>query len=1064
MAELTANALEALEKRYFIKDKKGKPENFTGMCTRVAAFTASVEKEDKEKWAKDFFEMMYNLQFLPNSPTLMNAGTDAPMCSACFVLPVHDDIQSIFDEMKHAAMIHKLGGGTGFSFTELRREGAMVGKRNGVASGPISFMEIYDKATGTMKQGGTRRGANMGILRVDHEDILKFIDVKSDPNKLNNFNLSIAFTDKFMKSVIKGKSEALEVWNKFIKRSWEAGEPGAFFIDTAQKANPIPKTETIIATNPCVMETTLVDTPNGQVPVESLKVGDLVSTLHPKGYEPIDSIEVHEDTPVFEVTFSDGGVQWVTAAHRYHAITKIEKPSGATFSKNIMRKRLDELKIGDKIQVKPVEMVGDIDYEHEHYCLGQAIGILVGDGSYSEDQGLKNEFRVSSNSEEAVYNSKLIELFVQLGSKLKNSYTGENSKSITFTFEDNGLIEMLRLKRAYSEAKELPTNVFNNKNMLCGVISGLLMSDGNVNLTANYPQIRHKTCSGILAGQIRNALISLGIHGRAYWSFFDDGGVIGGRKIHREHPIYEIVIGGSDCIQYGKVVYNCFHDIKLAKLKKIIYSNNCTGDVRYAEIIGINKFKNAKVYDLHCKESDTWITSGYVQQGCGEVPMGPYNACILGSINLSKCVKTGKKGLEIDWTLLERLTYLGVRFLDNIIDAQCYPLPEIEEMVKKTRKIGLGIMGWADLLIILGIKYDTLKAVKLAERVMGFINDTAHKASIELGKQRGIPEACEVHGLNYRNATCTCIAPTGTLSIIAGCSSSGEPIFMLAGHTNRLETQQEYSHPLAAEFKQKYPDKQLPDYFVIANDISPDWHVKMQAAFQRHTDLAVSKTINFDNRASEEDISKAFLLAYKMGCKGLTVYRDGSRTNQVLNGLKKAKENGELKEFSYTETIAPKLPPMLQGERHKIKISVPLENQESEIIKGYIGVNFWPESKIPCEILYTMKSKYLEIMLAKQPIVSQLLEIVMTGTSKMLAHKVPLRYVIKWLEDLPNQWMFSIPAQVAKILKNYLGEVNKTLDAEGKDIPCPIEGCTGKIIYESGCWHCDKCGYSEKCS
>jgi ribonucleoside-diphosphate reductase alpha chain len=567
--KLPLNAILVLERRYLRKDERGRVIESTGqLFRRVAKGIAAIEKRygkseaEVEKFEEAFYKIMTNRKFIPNSPTLMNVGTELGQLSACFVLPIEDSIESIFDTLKATALIHKTGGGTGFSFSRLRPRGDVVKTTGGIASGPISFAKIFDTATEVIKQGGRRRGANMGILRVDHPEILDFIVAKEKEGILRNFNISVAITDKFMNAVEKDAEfelinprngavmdslKARVIWNLIIMMAWKNGEPGVIFIDTINKHNPTPLLGEIEATNPC-----------------------------------------------------------------------------------------------------------------------------------------------------------------------------------------------------------------------------------------------------------------------------------------------------------------------------------------------------------------------------GEQPLLPYESCNLGSIDVSKFVTDEGK---IDWDSLREVVRLAVRFLDNVIDANVYVLPQIEKITKGNRKIGLGIMGFADMLIKLGIPYNSKEALQTAEELMKFITTEGRKMSVELGEEKGSFPNFEgsIWAENYqtmRNATVTTIAPTGTISIIAGCSQGIEPLFAICYVREVAESlgrslievnplfeqialrEGFYSEELMKTIARKtsiQDVREIPEdirrVFVTAHDISAEWHVRMQAAFQKYTDNAVSKTINFPNWATPHDIEKAFWLAYKLGCKGITVYRHGSRQVQVLRPI-----------------------------------------------------------------------------------------------------------------------------------------------------------------------------------
>ena len=560
--DINENAMKVLEARYIARDEAGAPqETVEGLFRRVARAVAAADaewagREGTERSEELFFYMMANLEFLPNSPTLMNAGRPLGQLSACFVLPVEDTMEGIFDSIKHAALIHKSGGGTGFSFSRLRPKGSSVNSTGGVASGPVSFMKVFNAATEAVKQGGTRRGANMGILRVDHPDILEFIDCKQDTKEITNFNISIGITEAFMQAAeqggeydlvnpasgrVEGRLKAGDVLERIVDAAWRNGEPGIVFLDRMNRDNPVPGLGEIESTNPC-----------------------------------------------------------------------------------------------------------------------------------------------------------------------------------------------------------------------------------------------------------------------------------------------------------------------------------------------------------------------------GEQPLLPYESCNLGSVNLTRMTSCG----QVDWDKLAATVRTAVHFLDNVIEVNRYPLEAIERTTRQTRKIGLGVMGWADLLLTLGIPYDSEEAVELARKLMAFIDDTAKAESEALAGVRGtfpLYESSRWAGKRkLRNATVTTIAPTGTLSIIAGVSSGVEPVFGYVYIRNVMDgTEMIEVNPVLREVLMKrglYSDAlmkriaagervsaiaELPEdirrVFVSAHDVAPEWHIRMQAAFQEYTDNAVSKTVNFPNAASRAEVAEAYRLAWKLGCKGVTIYRDGSRSFQVLN-------------------------------------------------------------------------------------------------------------------------------------------------------------------------------------
>jgi ribonucleoside-diphosphate reductase alpha chain len=730
---LTDTALQVLAKRYLIKDRQGNVvETPEEMFRRVARAIAAAEliynpKANVKSAAEDFYRLMSRLEFLPNSPTLMNAGKDLGQLSACFVLPVEDSMESIFDAVKYTALIHKSGGGTGFSFSRLRPENDMVGSTGGVASGPVSFMRAFDTVTDVTKQGGSRRGANMGILNVDHPDILKFITAKEDMKALTNFNISVALTSEFMEAVKAGadyelinprtkenagKLNAREVFDKIVDMAWRTGDPGIVFIDRINEANPTPHLGKIESTNPC-----------------------------------------------------------------------------------------------------------------------------------------------------------------------------------------------------------------------------------------------------------------------------------------------------------------------------------------------------------------------------GEQPLLPYESCNLASINLSRMMKKKSTGYEIDYPKLAQTVKTAVRFLDNVIDVNKFPLKQIEEMTKKTRKIGLGIMGFADMLVMLGVPYNSPEALDVAGKLMSFIGEEALKASVELAKERGVFPAFKGSiydvpgGPRVRNATRTTIAPTGTLSMIASCSSGIEPLFALSYTKTVLDgTPFVEVNPYFEEAAKKvgfYSEelmkklaegthlgdiKGVPEkvrrVFVTAHEITPDWHVKMQAAFQKSTDNAVSKTVNFPHEATRQDVARAYMLAYEEGLKGITIYRDRSRDSQVLTTGKKEK----------TEEVAAKRAPR--------KRPVETKGVVTKVNTGcgslYITVAY--DDQGICEVFSTLGKS--GACAAAQ------LEAICRLISLALRSGVDVAQVVKQLRGIrcPSvSWeggksILSCADAIASVLEKHINSDNKPeLEDYGlaKNMAGQCPECSNMLVYQEGCYHCPACGYTK---
>ncbi len=754
---LSENACIVLEKRYLAKNDKGNViETPEGLFKRVAKFVASADlmhgssPSEVNKRADEFYEMMADLQFLPNTPTLMNAGRPLGQLSACFVLPVEDSMDKIFDAVKNMALIHKSGGGTGFSFSRLRPKDDIVKSTAGVSSGPVSFMNIFNAATETVKQGGTRRGANMAILSVNHPDILEFVKAKEDKSALTNFNISVALTDDFMDALerdgdynlinpntkkVAATLNAREVFNLIVRKAWESGEPGIIFIDRINAANPLKKVGMIESTNPC-----------------------------------------------------------------------------------------------------------------------------------------------------------------------------------------------------------------------------------------------------------------------------------------------------------------------------------------------------------------------------GEQPLLPFESCNLGSINLNMVIKKQKGAYILDYDKLRQITRLAVRFLDNIIDLNRYPLDLIKENTLANRKIGLGIMGFADILIRLGIPYNSEEAVSTAESIMAAIQEESKRASEELAKERGafpnFPRSsyADEGTPPMRNATTTTIAPTGTISIIAGTSSGIEPIYALAYLRNVMDNNiLVEANPLFEETARERGfltddimariaehgsasgvdgiPEDIQRIFVSAHDIAPDWHIRIQAAFQKHVDNAVSKTVNFRSDATMEEIEQVYLTAYHLGCKGVTVYRDQSRENQVLETRSKSEKNAAAEHDRVPAGEHPQITPrprsdITWGSTRKIATGC-----------GSLYVTINQDEQGLFEVFAAM-GKGGGCAASQTEAVSRLI-------SLALRSGIDKEQIIKQIKGVrcPNQaWekggrIYSCADAIAKALERHSGitpaaSADDTIHEAAKNIAetngknretvmvgvCP--DCHGPLEFESGCSVCRACGFS----
>jgi ribonucleoside-diphosphate reductase alpha chain len=942
--KLSENAVKVLEKRYLSKDETGKLlEDPEGMFKRVAKAIAKADEpyasaSELKKIEKEFFSLMAELEFLPNSPTLMNAGRPLGQLSACFVLPVEDTMEGIFDSIKNAALIHKSGGGTGFSFSRLRAKGASVNTTGGVASGPISFMKVFNAATEAVKQGGTRRGANMGILRVDHPDIREFITCKQDNKDITNFNISVAITEEFMVAAGKGQlydlvdpktgktvkqENAKEIFDLIVDNAWNNGEPGIIFIDRLNKDNVTPELGQIESTNPCVTGDTWVLTKEGPRQAADILGSNtqiaLNGEFHPTTPEGFFKTG---NKPVIKIITDRGYELKLTKDH----LVRIAFES-SRFRTVEAWKAAGDLKPGDKIILsnnRGLTWTGKDGYDK-----GYLLGLLLGDGTLKKEGGI---ISIWGSDEDAMA------LMKAAGDAAYTLPHRSDFSGFQTTVEGRGE-NRLRLAALRNLAEEYGIHPGNKKitsaveetgyDFHRGFIRGMFDTDGTVTGSQEKGlSVRLWQSDAGCLSVVQRMLHRMGIASTIYYNrkqstlkAMPDGK--GGTKTYKTKPGHELVITNDNLFLFSELIgFSSTKKQKRLTEGLAAYKRALNRERFIAEVTEIAEQGEFDVYDVQIPGINAFDANGIYVHNCGEQPLLPYEACNLGSINLSIMTKAGGDAIEVDFDRLSRVVRKAVHFLDNVIDANLYPLPEIDEMTRGTRKIGLGVMGWSDLLCKLGIPYNSQKAIHLAEKVMHFIQDEARKMSVELAEKKGVFPYFEKSiykdlGVKVRNATTTTIAPTGTLSIIAGCSSGIEPIFAISYIRNVMDNDELvevnpifrevstsegfYSDDLMRRIAKKgsisgFPEipMQVQNVFVTAHDISPEWHVKMQASFQKYTDNAVSKTVNLGHDATRDDVKAVFELAYKTYCKGVTIYRDGSRDMQVLNiGAVKGKEEGK---------------------------------------------------------------------------------------------------------------------------------------------------------------------------
>ncbi len=880
--------------------------------------------------------------------------------------------QEVFDltvPLKHSYVAngiisHNSGGGTGFSFSRLRPSGDRVKSTSGAASGPISFMKVFNMATEVVKQGGTRRGANMGILRIDHPDIVNFITAKEKTTELTNFNISVAITDEFMDAVERDREfhlinprnktiantiNARKLFDMIVMMAWKNGEPGIVFIDRINQFNPTPKIGMIESTNPCVAGSTLISTekgllrmkhladqfPNGgiriatdnRVPIEKTAGANKLLLIQKK-----EGVELNSITKVY-----NNGIKEV-----YELTTKAGYKLSATADHKILTSELKwvplkELKTGDKICIQSgagrfnSDKTLGIDIDRINKTtkrkqlrlprkwskeLGQVIGWLTGDGWLRDGDVNRRVGFVFSKDD--------IDVLVHL-KKILNEWNNYEIKEVErengvfhLSYHSKGLVEFfnqLGVESVDSKNKKVPESIFTaTQESVVGFLQGLFSADGTIGKM--YKEIRLTSASKQLLEDVQVLLLNLGIKSRIYQRKYSNSKsftYVTKNQISREYIskgfYYELIIDGTGRKLFSDIIG--FLNKKQEKLAKSLIF--CKKMIFEDEIFSIQYRGKETVYDLTEPKTISFVANGIVVLDCGEQPLLGYESCNLGSINLARMIKYDEKGEPdgVDYEKLIKVTRMATRFLDNVIDMNNYPLPQIDKMTRGNRKIGLGVMGFADMLAELGIPYNTDEALALASEVMSVIDEESKQMSQELAEERGVfsnwgESIYAEKGIKIRNATTTTIAPTGTISIIAGCSSGIEPLFAISYVRNVMDNVELLEvNPVFSKVARKmgfYTDdlmrliaskgsiqhiegipEELKRIFVTAHDISPEWHVKMQAAFQKHVDNAVSKTVNFPTEASASDVEKVYLEAFRTGCKGITIYRDKSRENQVLN-------------------------------------------------------------------------------------------------------------------------------------------------------------------------------------
>ncbi len=1097
----TEPALRVLRERYLTRRDGEVVETPEEMCWRVALAIAAGEARygrspaAVREVATAFYEMMVDGYFLPNSPTLMNAGKgNGLQYSACYVLPVGDSMEEIFDSVKAAAIIHKSGGGTGFAFSRLRPKDDIVESTGGRASGPVSFLRVFNHATEAVKQGGTRRGANMGILKVDHPDILEFIECKLDGG-ITNFNISVAVTDAFMEALEKGgeydlinprtgrvtgRLSAREVFRRIVAAAWRTGDPGMVFIDriNASPANPTPELGQIEATNPCGEQPLLpneacfapetrITTDRGLETVRELwerqQRGEpvLVATnLNGEGmqivFRPAAVVKVGVK-PTVRVTLANGQQLRVTPDHR------IFTEKGWREAGTLTREDRVLVQTGTAGPLAVTSTDGDLQ---------RMFGGFTGEGWFTDSLGL-----TFGPDDDVAFDDVAFERLVPAWRRFTEDAARPETQATMVRSIATERAAAVEAFRAYAFAPaagpetRVPKWVFTApREEQVRYLQGLFCADRST--TPREPRVTLASASVELLRDVQLLLLNLGVRSTIT------------RRPHRPtcRSWGRLEVSGASHDRFLDLVGFPLSPRRQARCGRSA-SPRTKRDRLAIAVASVVPDEEVEVYDVSEPVTHSLIAEGMIVHNCN-----------LGSLNVAKFARRNGGGeMTVDWEEMERVVRLAVRFLDDVIEMNPYPLPEIDATVKANRRIGLGIMGWADLLFLLGIPYDSTEATDLAERLMAFVKEKSHDQSAKLAEERGpFPNwsrSIYRHGRPMRNSTVTTIAPTGTISMIAGCSSGIEPIFALAFEHRvkqpdgervltfmnetfeRIAREQGwYSDALKAEIARRGSLHDIPGVpeharrvFKTSHEIGFEWHVRHQAAFQRYTDNGVSKTINLPNHATEDDVASAYRLAWELGCLGITVFRDGCKGEQVLNvGVGAKKEKGAA--VPAPAVIKPR-PRSLNGTTYRT---------ETPIGTAYITINE-TEEKEAFEVFVQVGKGGSDTMAVAEAL-GRLISLILRLPSPLSAQR-RLEEVISQLSRIgggqPTGFgsakILSLPDAIARTLAEHLGQIKPAsggvalVGGNGrKTIGDLCKECgQATFIYEEGCKKCLSCGFNE---
>ncbi len=1045
MTEVSDNVKDLLKrKRYY---KKGE-SSWEDICKRVSKNIASIEEDPK--YEKIFFDMMANMIFVPSTPALLNAGTNVQQLSSCFILDIDDNIESIMGTLGECAKVFQKSGGAGFNISKLRPKGSPLKNSGGQASGPVSFMKIFDAVVEEVKHGNSRKGALKIDLDVSHPDIFDFIHCKDDVGQLKNMNISVSISNDFMKAVENNESwelsfggkthkkiEAKDLWDEIIQSAWQTGEPGISFVDVMDGANPNPHLGMVKSTNPCLHKDTYMVTENGLEKINNIKS----NVWNGKEFTKIKTWKTGIKKVVKIMTNS--GFEYVTTPdHKF-----LLEDGTWCEAQNLIGKKI-------KFEIKEKEWKGIDKYSDTNY---EILGFEFGGGSYHKASKRMKYIYVNPQKDKEII--EIIEREFNEKSYPARTKKPDVAHIIKIPYGGiyaNAFVDKLENRMIPDWIMQLPKDKMRN------FLRGLFSANGT-NLK-KYRKIQLVSVNTEMLKQVQQMLLMFGIKGKLWY--------------HNKKQKIEFSNGTYTCKQSAHIVlsrdsYKKYLDnigfIQEYKNGYEEYKNKI--EEKYETVILISELNDDEVWDFAEPKSNIAITNGAYVHNCSEFVNIPYASCNLASLNLLKFVKNS----EFDWNSFAKYISYAVRFLDNMVSVNKLPLSKIQEITEAIRPIGLGTMGLADALFALDLPMNSKKGMAFIDKLYSFLYEKALSATQSLAEERGVYPAYEgsvweKKGIKVRNSSLISIAPNGSIGFIAGVNGGIEPVFGLA-YTRRTAEGTEYSvvNPVLEKKLEeanifdeeiinkiienngsikgiKGVPKKMQNVFVTTMDMTPQEHVDCLEKISKYVDLSVSKTIGLSKYASVEDVANVYLSAWKTGViKGVTVYRDGSRKDQVLSAGKKQKlERGEIK--SAPEESNSKTVKLLSG-CGSLWVTMS-KDEDKNIVQTFVNRG----SKGTC--------------VANQIAVSRLISLALRGGVKvedvvdqLLSIETCSSYNGKRQRGERVSRGSSCPAAIGIALDKYAKE-NKDVKEE-KEIENKCPDCGADLLMTSGCVSCVFCGYSQ---